>query len=85
MTLFVLPNSLETARIGIAATRKLGDAVRRNRAKRIVRELFRGHKPGGALDIVVVPRPEFFDAPRPALDADYCAMLDRLARVRVVR
>jgi len=85
MTLFVLPNSLETARLGIAATQKLGDAVRRNRAKRLVRELFRGHKPGSALDIVVVPRREFFDASRPALDADYCATLARLARARVVR
>jgi ribonuclease P protein component len=85
MTLFVLPNSLETARLGVAATRKLGDAVRRNRAKRLVRELFRHHKPCKALDIVVIPRGELFDAPRPALEADYRATLDRLAHLRAVR
>ena len=35
------PNSLGHSRLGIAATRKMGGAVVRNRAKRLVRELFR--------------------------------------------
>jgi ribonuclease P protein component len=85
MTVFVLPNTLGSPRLGIAATRKLGDAVRRNRAKRVVRELFRCRKPLSSLDVVVVPRRELFEAPRPALKADYCATLDRLARTRIVR
>lgn len=85
MTLFALPNSLETARLGIAATRKLGDAVRRNRAKRRVRDLFRCNKLCNSFDIVVIPRRELCDAPQPALKADYCATLDRLTRARVIR
>ena len=33
------------ARLGIVASRKLGDAVRRNRAKRLIREVFRHLEP----------------------------------------
>ena len=83
MTVFVLQNSFESARIGIAATQKLGDSVRRNRAKRLVRELFRRNKPRTGLDIVVVPRRELFEASMPALEADYRAALERFDRVRV--
>lgn len=64
-------------RLGIAATRKLGGAVVRNRAKRRVRELFRHHKPRTALDIVVVPRRELVDAPFANLEIEFRALLDR--------
>ena len=42
MTAFVLPNSLAHNRFGITASRKaLGNAVQRNRAKRLLKETFR--------------------------------------------
>ena len=44
------------SRLGIAATRKLGGAVVRNRAKRLVREVFRQADVPAGLDIVVIPR-----------------------------
>ncbi len=47
------------ARLGITVTRKVGNAVRRNRIKRLVREWFRLRKPLlGARDIVVIAKRE---------------------------
>jgi ribonuclease P protein component len=77
MMIFLAPNGGTTPRLGVAATRKLGGAVERNRAKRLARELFRRHKIADPLDVVVVPRREMLDAPFASLEADY---LDALAR-----
>ena len=77
MTIFVLANGGTTARLGIAATRKFGNAVQRNRAKRLVRETFRRHKPIAGLDIIVVPKREMKVADFRTVEADYCAILLR--------
>jgi ribonuclease P protein component len=85
MTVFVVPNHGVHARFGVAATRKLGSAVVRNRAKRRARELFRRHKVAGALDIIIVPRREMLDAPFTSLEADYLAALERRDREPAAR
>ena len=77
VTLFTLPNGLDIARLGIIATRRLGGSVRRNRAKRRARELFRHRKGLPGVDIVALLRPEFPDAPFAALDDDYRRTLNR--------
>jgi ribonuclease P protein component len=82
MTLFVLSNGGNCPRFGVAATRKLGSAVERNRAKRLSREVFRRNKVAAGLDIVIVPRREMLDAPFASLEADYHAALDRRDRER---
>lgn len=81
MTVFTRPTTQPVARLGIAATRKIGGAVVRNRAKRLARELFRQHRPEKSLDVVVVPRREFLDAPYPSLEREFSALLERAASV----
>lgn len=80
MTMFVRENQGEHARLGIAATRKIGGAVVRNRAKRLTRELFRHHKPTTAIDVVVIPRREFLDASYPSLEREFDNLLERAAK-----
>ena len=52
-----MPNGLEFARYGISVSRRVGDAVTRNRTKRRLREILRktALKPGW--DMVFIARP----------------------------
>lgn len=79
MTLFLLRNDRPVSRLGIAATRKLGGAVQRNRAKRLAREIYRRHKPPVGLDLVVIPRREFLDVEFASLEAEYRSIVARRA------
>jgi ribonuclease P protein component len=81
LTIFVLSTCAPVARIGIAATKKLGGAVVRNRAKRLIREVFRRNKQPG-VDVVVVPRREALSAPFQALETDFRTVLARARRQR---
>jgi len=76
-TLFPLPNERQEGRLGIAATRKLGGAVQRNRAKRLIREVFRRNKLAAGFDVVVVPKRELLDTSLTVLETDYRTILER--------
>ncbi len=76
-TLFVLSNDLAVGRLGIAATKKLGGAVQRNRAKRLIREVFRRNKIAPGFDLVVVPKRDLLAATLIAIEAEYRHSLER--------
>jgi ribonuclease P protein component len=79
-TLFILATTLTVGRLGIAASKKFGGAVQRNRAKRLVRELFRRHKVAPGFDVVIIPRRELLDASLDALEREYRNNLERSLR-----
>ncbi len=80
MTVFARLNSQDRSRLGIAATRKLGGAVVRNRAKRLVREVFRHTEIPPGLDIVVIPRPDMLDADFRTVESEFRYALRRAGR-----
>jgi ribonuclease P protein component len=82
MTVFLLENGRDSQRCGVAATRKLGSAVERNRAKRLAREIFRRHKTAPGYDVVIVPRREMLNAPFASLEAEYDRALERRGAAR---
>ena len=71
--LLYLPNELDQVRIGVAAGKSIGNAVERNRAKRVMRAamqaLLTDLKPG--FDIVLIAR-------KPVLNAKSTDLMDIL-------
>lgn len=65
LVFLVGPNGERTPRLGLIVSRKVGNAVVRNRIKRVTREVFRQSHPlpDLGLDILVIPR---FGLPVPA-------------------
>lgn len=58
LVIYIRKNNLPYNRLGITAGKKVGNAVRRNRAKRVIRQVYRENEikmPLG-IDIVIVAR-----------------------------
>jgi len=80
LTIIAAPGEGTDSRLGIVASRKLGGAVVRNRAKRLIRQAFRTQPGAGApLDLVVIPKRPLLDADPEALALDFRQILKRCA------
>jgi ribonuclease P protein component len=81
LTIIAAPASSGESRLGIVASKRLGGAVVRNRAKRLVREMFRTNAhPAQASDLVIIPKPSALTVEAAEVTRDYCATLKRLSR-----
>jgi ribonuclease P protein component len=68
------------SRLGLAVDRRLGGAVRRNRAKRRLRECFRRRRPPAGIDLVLVAKREMLDVTQQDLEREFGRRLGGLER-----
>jgi len=79
LTIIAAPAPGPDSRLGIVATKKLGGAVVRNRAKRLIREMFRTYVgPERALDLVIIPKASALQVIVNEVVNDYRSTLRRL-------
>ena len=83
VVLYVNKNRLGRTRVGITATKKIGNAVTRNRVRRRLREIYRLSEPTlrTGFDVVVVARTRAVDAAYSRLNAEYIRALGKLGMI----
>lgn len=81
------PNELDTPRLGLSVSRRVGNAVARNSVRRKLKEVFSSALPEvpGSLDLVVSARPAAADAAFDELGTEFSRALRKIAEKGVGR
>lgn len=75
------PSSLVHARFGLTVSKRVGNAVTRNKVKRRLRDILRHHKQDlNGLDVVVIAKNNAASASFVSLNQDLTELLERILR-----
>ncbi|MGL6196242.1 MAG: ribonuclease P protein component [Thermoguttaceae bacterium] len=82
LILYVFPNGLSKTRLGMSVSRKVGNAVVRNKWKRLIREQFRLNKhtlPVG-FDFLFIPKPKTAPIPFQRVGLSLRKLIERVMK-----
>ena len=80
LVMIVLPNDVDLSRVGVTASRRVGGAVERNRAKRLLREAARHLYPefqSKGWDVMLIARPQLVNASEREVEKALSTLLER--------
>jgi len=80
--LIYLSSNLSFSRMAVIVSKKVGNAVKRNKIKRWMRSLFRRNKMlfENPLDIIIIAKKEILEAPWLTLQEDYLAAIKSICK-----
>src|SRR5215212_4783695 len=84
----VLPNTLGKSRLGLSVSKRVGTAVKRNKVRRRLKEIFRSSVrdlSDGGLDLVISARPAAAEASFEGLNTEFLWALRKINKDVVAR
>jgi len=74
------PSSILYPRFGITVSKRVGNAVVRNKLKRQLRDILRHHKPSMGYDFVFIAKPGAAEASYKLISQDVISLLERASK-----